>query len=198
MVSGLCIVCRPSSNAPDSTFAPRCSRVGWSSRSGTAHGFSSARRDAGGGDHEQPMMRRSNASCGLPRPLHFGPCALPDSPEPRRAAKIWERRLDGVSVVGDDARWLRARASVRRHRTRAHRTPSEEWAMTRPNGITGAIGKASALNGRPERSVAPRVGGSERDGGDLRLGHPPGRRARAVDRSRRRGLMTSLRLQSRA
>ena len=54
--------------------------------------------------------------------------------------------------------------------------------MTRPNGITGAIGKASALNGRPERSVAPRVGGSERDGGDLRLGHPtrttrPGRRS---------------------
>ena len=122
MVSGLCIVCRPSSTAPDPPFAPRCSRVGWSSRSGTAHGFSSARRDAGGGDHEQPMMRRSNASCGLPRPLHFGPCALPGSPEPRRAAKIWERRLDGVSVVGDDARWLRARASVRRHRTRAPTT----------------------------------------------------------------------------
>ena len=166
MVSGLCIVCRPSSTAPDPTFAPRCSRVGWSSRSGTAHGFSSARRDAGGGDHEQPMMRRSNASCGLPRPLHFGPCALPDSPEPRRAAKIWERRLDGVSVVGDDARWLRARASVRRHRTRAPNTvrgvgddaPERHLRICRRRDCSRSRAGGTALCGcprRPSTAVSP-------------------------------------------
>ena len=79
------------------------------------------------------------------------------------------------------ARSMMSACTAPNPRTEGERVPAQPAHRTASLTRSGR-GPLSTV----ERSVAPRVGGSERAGADLRLGHPHGRRARAVVPSRSR------------